>query len=72
VERVYAILRRLGEADLETIIAEALKEGIPPPVATRHLMRLVEKRRVEVICDVAVIYRPTPPYGPPDATPRDT
>jgi hypothetical protein len=72
VERVYAILRRLGEADLETIIAEALKEGIPPPVATRHLMRLVEKRRVEVICDVAVRYRPTPLDGPPDATPRDT
>jgi hypothetical protein len=72
VERVYAILRRLGEADLETIIAEALKEGIPPPVATRHLMRLVEKRRVEVICDVAVRYRPTSSDGPPDATPRDT
>jgi len=72
VERVYAILRRLGEADIETVIAEALKEGIPPPVATRHLMRLVEKRRVEVTCDVAVRYRPTPPDGSPDATPRDT
>ncbi len=71
MERIYAILRRLGEADLETIIAEGLKEGIPPPVATRHLMRLVQKKHVEVVCDVAVRYRPTPPRGPPDATPRD-
>ena len=71
MERIYAILRRLGEADLETIIAEGLKEGIPPPVATRHLMRLVQKKRVEVVCDVAVRYRPTPPGEPPDATPRD-
>ncbi len=71
MERIYAILRRLGEADLETIIAEGLKEGIPPPVATRHLMRLVQKKRVEVVCDVAVRYRPTPPGGLPDATPRD-
>jgi hypothetical protein len=58
VETVYKILQKLGEADLETIVDEALKAGIPPPVATRHLMRLVEKKRVKVICDVAVRYSP--------------
>jgi DNA-binding MarR family transcriptional regulator len=59
VETVYKILQKLGEADLETIVEEALKAGIPPPVATRHLTRLVEKKRVKVICDVVVRYRPT-------------
>jgi hypothetical protein len=59
VETVYKILQKLGEADLETIVDEALKAGIPPPVATRHLMLLVEKKRVKVICDVVVRYRPT-------------
>jgi hypothetical protein len=53
------ILQKLGEADLETIVEEAQKAGIPPPVATRHLMRLVEKKRVKMMCDVAVRYRPT-------------
>jgi hypothetical protein len=59
VETIYRILQKLGEADLETIVDEALKAGIPPPVATRHLMRLVEKKRVKVLCDVAVRYSPT-------------
>lgn len=58
METIYKILQKLGEADLETIVEEAQKAGIPPPVATRHLMRLVEKKRVKVICDVAVRYRP--------------
>lgn len=59
METIYKILQKLGEADLETIVEEAQKAGIPPPAATRHLMRLVEKKRVKVICDVAVSYRPT-------------
>jgi hypothetical protein len=59
VETTYKILQKLGEADLETIVNEAQKAGIPPPVATRHLMRLVEKKRVRVTCDVAVRYSPT-------------
>jgi len=46
-----------GEADLETIAEAAWKRGIPPPVATRRLMRLVEKGVVEVVCDVGVRYR---------------
>ncbi|MCI4446354.1 MAG: hypothetical protein JHC20_00310 [Pyrobaculum sp.] len=58
METIYKILQKLGEADLETIVNEALKAGIPPPVATRHLMRLVEKKRVKVLCDVAVRYSP--------------
>ncbi len=58
METIYKILQKLGEADLETIVNEAQKTGIPPPVATRHLMRLVEKKRVKVICDVAVRYSP--------------
>jgi len=59
VETIYKILQKLGVADLETIVEEAQKAGIPPPVATRHLMRLVEKKRVKVTCDVAVRYSPT-------------
>ncbi len=59
METIYKILQKLGEADLETIVNEAQKAGIPPPVATRHLMRLVEKKRVIVKCDVAVRYSPT-------------
>jgi nucleotide-binding universal stress UspA family protein len=59
VETVYKILQKLGVADLETIVDEAQKAGIPPPVATTHVMRLVEKKRVKVICDVAVRYSPT-------------
>jgi hypothetical protein len=59
VETIYKILQKLGEADLETIVDEAQKTGIPPPVATRNLMRLVEKKRVKVSCDVAVRYSPT-------------
>ncbi len=58
METIYKILQKLGEADLETIANEAQKAGIPPPVATRHLMRLVEKKRVKVKCDVAVRYSP--------------
>ncbi len=58
METIYKILQKLGEADLETIVDEAQKAGIPPPVVTRHLMRLVEKKRVKVICDVAVRYSP--------------
>jgi DNA-binding MarR family transcriptional regulator len=58
VETIYKILQKLGEADLETIVDEAQKAGIPPPVATRHLMRLVEKNRIKVKCDVAVRYSP--------------
>lgn len=65
MKRLYTILRRLGEADLETIVAEALREGIPPPVATRHLMRLVQKKRVEVICDLSVRYAVKPPGEAP-------
>jgi len=57
VETIYRLLQRLGEADLETIVEEALKEGIPPPVTTRHLIRLVEKKRVEIICDISVRYK---------------
>ena len=59
METIYKILQKLGEADLETIVDEAQKTGIPPPVATRNLMRLVEKKRVKVSCDVAVRYSPT-------------
>jgi hypothetical protein len=59
VETIYKILQKLGEADLETIVDEAQKAGIPPPVATRHLMRLVQKKRAKVLCDVAVRYSPT-------------
>ena len=59
METIYKILQKLGVADLETIVEEAQKAGIPPPVATRHLMRLVEKKRVKVTCDVAVRYSPT-------------
>ena len=59
METIYRILRKLGETDLETIVNETQKAGIPPPVATRHLIRLVEKKRVKVICDVAVRYSPT-------------
>ena len=58
METIYRILQKLGEADLETIVDEAQKAGIPPPVATRHLMRLVEKKRVKVMCDIAVRYSP--------------
>jgi hypothetical protein len=58
VETIYKILQKLGAADLETIVDEAQKAGIPPPVATRHLMRLVQKKRVKVLCDVAVRYSP--------------
>jgi len=58
VETLYKILQRLGEADIESIIYEAYKAGIPPPVATRLLMRLVEKRRVEIVCNLSVKYRP--------------
>lgn len=65
MKRLYTILRRLGEADLETIVAEALREGIPPPVATRHLMRLIERGRVEVICDLSVRYAVKPPGEAP-------
>ena len=57
METIYRLLQRLGEADLETIVEEALKEGIPPPVTTRHLIRLVEKKRVEIICDISVRYK---------------
>ena len=59
METIYKIIQKLGEADLETIVDEAQKAGIPPPVATRLLMRLVEKKRVKVLCDVAVRFRPT-------------
>lgn len=58
METIYKILQKLGVADLETIVDEAQKAGIPPPVATRHLMRLVEKKRIKAICDVAVRYSP--------------
>ena len=58
METIYKIIQKLGEADLETIVNEAQKAGIPPPVATRLLMRLVEKKRIKIICDVAVRYSP--------------
>ena len=58
METIYKIIQKLGEADLETIVNEAQKAGIPPPVATRYLMRLVEKKRIKIICDVAVRYSP--------------
>ncbi|ACB40376.1 hypothetical protein [Pyrobaculum neutrophilum] len=58
MEAIYEILARLGgEADLDTIVEEALKIGIPPPVATRLLMRLVEKGRARVICAPSIRYR---------------
>lgn len=57
METVYAVLKRLGEADLETVVEETSKLGVPPPAATRALYRLVEKGRVAVVCDVALKYR---------------
>ncbi|MEZ0318655.1 MAG: hypothetical protein ABWK05_01490 [Pyrobaculum sp.] len=57
MEAVYAILKRLGEADIESIVEEAAKIGLPPPVATRTLYKLVEKGRVAVVCDVGLKYR---------------
>ena len=57
MEAVYAVLKRLGEADLETVVEEAARLGVPPPVATRALYRLIEKGRVAVGCDVALSYR---------------
>ena len=58
VVSVYEILKRLGEADLDELVEAAYREGIPPPVATRALMRLIERGEVEVICGVTIRYRP--------------
>ncbi|MGC8993919.1 MAG: hypothetical protein ACP5J0_00860 [Pyrobaculum sp.] len=55
---VYEILKRLGEADLDELVEVAYREGIPPPVATRAFMRLIERGEVEVICGVTIRYRP--------------
>lgn len=58
VETLHKILIRLGrEADLETIIDEALKIGIPPPIASRYLMRLIERGRVKIVCGPSLQYR---------------
>ncbi|AFA38662.1 hypothetical protein Pogu_0635 [Pyrobaculum oguniense TE7] len=56
--RIIDVLKTLGgEADLDAIVEAALKRGIPPPIATRQLMRLVEKGVVKVVCDVSIRYR---------------
>jgi len=57
VDLVVLIRELGGEADLETVAEAAWKRGMPPPVATRRLMRLVERGVVEVVCDVGMRYR---------------
>jgi len=57
VDLVLLIKELGGETDLETIAEAAWKRGMPPPVATRRLMRLVEMGVVEVVCYVGVRYR---------------
>ncbi|AAL64089.1 hypothetical protein [Pyrobaculum aerophilum] len=58
MEKILRLISELGgEADLDAIITAALKTGIPPPLATRQLMRLVEKGRVKIVCDASIKYR---------------
>lgn len=54
---VYEILKRLGEADLEGLVEAAYREGIPPPLAMRALMRLIERGKVEVACDLTIRFK---------------
>lgn len=52
------LMKELGEVEVGEIVSKAVELGIPPPVATHLLMRLVEKGEVEALCTPGgVFYR---------------